>query len=165
MAAAYMDGYFIFSRAKTGYMPFSSSESDTIYHKKGGYMMERYSIIWQENGQEWLPYFIWGDILTSFEAGEGIEADETNLLKGILYELDAEPKFPIKREILIGLLDELMYIFNYQSLEKMILDVAAHTRDRNGSVPSQIMLEAGNNLMPDSTKIKSDIAYDLAANE
>ncbi len=119
--------------------------------------MERYSIVWQENGQEWLPYFIWGDMLASFEAGEEIEAEETNLLKGILYELDAEPKFPVKRETLVDLLDELMYIFNYQSLEEMILDVAAHTRDRNGSVPSQIMLEAGSRLIPDSTKIKSDL--------
>ena len=131
--------------------------------------MQRYNIVWQEKrlqgGEyEWLPFFIWGDMLDSFEAREEIEIDEDNLLKGILYELDAPPKFPVKRETLLDLLDKLKDVFNYQSLEWMILDTAADTRDINGSVPSQIMLETGSKLIPGSTKIKDDLSVDIAIN-
>jgi hypothetical protein len=129
--------------------------------------MEKYSIVWQEqkDGGEWLPFFIWGDTLTAFEYNGTIEVNEDNLLKGILYELYAPPKFPVKRERLINLLDIIRDTFRYDSLEYLILDAAADTRFINGNVPSQIMLEAGSKLMPDSTKIKDDLANDMAINE
>ena len=127
--------------------------------------MDRYSIVWKEYKDGWLPYFIWGDKLAAFEAEGEMDVDEEHLLKGILYEWNGEPMFPmVERETLLDILDEIREIFNYQSLEKMIVDVAAHTRDRNGSIPSQIMLEAGSSILPDSSMIKDDLSLDKKMN-
>jgi len=45
----------------------------------------------------------------------------------------------------------------------MILDVAYNVREKNGNGASRIILEVGNNLMPQSSKIKSDLVCDLWA--
>jgi len=43
----------------------------------------------------------------------------------------------------------------------MILDVAASLREKNGSSASRIVLEVGKELVPQSSRIKSDLVCDL----
>jgi hypothetical protein len=45
----------------------------------------------------------------------------------------------------------------------MILNVAARIREDNGNSVSRIVLEVGKNLMPESSKIKCDLIFDLWA--
>lgn len=144
---------------------------------------ERYSIVWQECGtnsrhavrfyvpgyEGYLPFFVWGQELERLENKQSVELREEHLLKGILYglyEFDHNPKpwhQKKDRETLLYLLDVLGNGFKYENPEKMILDVAYNVREKNGNGASRIILEVGNNLMPQSSKIKSDLVCDLWA--
>ena len=144
---------------------------------------ERHSIVWQECGtnsryaerfyvpdyEGYLPFFVWGQELEKLENKQSVELREEHLLKGILYglyEFDHNPKpwhQKKDRETLLYLLDVLGNGFKYDNPEKMILDVAYNVRDKNGNGASRIILEVGNNLMPQSSKIKSDLICDLWA--
>ena len=143
--------------------------------------LERYSLIWQECGSNsrtaqrffvpgyegYLPFFIWGDELEAIERKEKVELREEQLLKGILYglyEFDRNPRSWNRkkdRETLLYLLDALENGFKFESPEKMILDVAHSLRETNGNGASRIALEVGNELIPQSSKIKSDLILDL----
>ena len=145
--------------------------------------LEKYSIIWQECGSNsrtaqrffvpgydgYLPFFVCGDDLAAFERKEKVELKEEHLLKGILYglyEFDHDPKpwnRKKDRETLLYLLDVLGNGFKYESPEKMILDIAYSIREKNGNSASRHVLEVGNNLIPESSKIKSDLICDLWA--
>jgi hypothetical protein len=153
--------------------------------KLGDGMMapERYSIIWQECGansrtaqrffvpgyEGYLPFFLWGAELEAIEKKEKVELREEHLLKGILYglyEFDHSPKpwhRKKDRETLLYLLDVLGNGFKSESPEKMILDVAYSLREKNGHGASRIVLKVGNDLIPQSSKIKSDLICDLWA--
>ena len=140
-------------------------------------MAERYSTIWQEceensriakrffvPGYEGcLPFLLWGDDLAALERKEKVELREDHLLKGILYglyEFDHKPSVWHKRkdrETLLYLLDVLQKGFKYESLEKMILDVAGDIGEKHGPGANRIVLEVGNDLVPNSSKIKSDL--------
>lgn len=142
---------------------------------------EKYSIVWQECGAKnrtaerffvpgyegYLPFFVWGNDLATLEKKEKVELREEHLLKGILYglyEFDHNPNpwhRKKDRETLLYLLDVLGNGFNYESPEKMILDVAYSLREKNGNSASRIVLEVGNELIPKSSKIKSDLICDL----
>lgn len=144
---------------------------------------ERYSIVWQECGtnsrhaerfyvpgyEGYLPFFVWGQELERLENKQSVELREEHLLKGILYglyEFDHNPKpWHQKKDLetLLYLLDVLGNGFKYENPEKMILDVAYNVREKNGNGASRIILEVGNNLMPQSSKIKSDLVCDLWA--
>jgi len=144
---------------------------------------ERYSIVWQECGtnsryaerfyipgyEGYLPFFVWGSELDGLENKENIELREEHLLKGILYGLyefdhQSKPWHQKKdKETLLHLLDVLRNGFKYDNLEKMVLDIAYSIREKNGNVASRIILEVGNNLIPQSSKIKSDLICDLWA--
>jgi len=144
---------------------------------------ERYSIVWQKCGtnsraaerffvpgyEGYLPFFIWGDELDAFEKKEKVEFREEHLLKGILYglyEFDHHPKpwhHKKDRETFLYLLDVLGNGFEFDSPEKMILDIAYGVREKNGNGASRIVLETGNNLIPQSSRIKSDLICDLWA--
>ncbi|MBF0377341.1 MAG: hypothetical protein HQK72_07635 [Desulfamplus sp.] len=143
----------------------------------------QYSVIWQKCGdnsglaerfyvpgyQGYLPFFIWGVELEAMERKERIELREDNLIKGILYglyEFDNAPKPWHQKEdkkTLLYLLDVLGNGFKFASPEKMILDIAYDVREKNGNTASHIILKVGNNLMPESSKIKSDLICDLWA--
>lgn len=145
--------------------------------------VERHSIVWQECGtnnrhaerfyvpdyEGYLPFFIWGQELERLENKQSVELREEHLLKGILYglyEFDRNPKpwhQMQDRKTLLYLLDVLGNGFNYENPEKMILDVAYNVRENNGNDASRIILEVGNDLMPQSSKIKSDLVCDLWA--
>ncbi len=144
---------------------------------------ERHSIVWQECGtgsryaerfyvpgyEGYLPFFIWGQELEQLEKNQSLELREGHLLKGILYglyEFDHNPKpwhQQKDRETLLYLLDVLGNGFKYDNPEKMILDIAFDVREKNGNGVSRIILEVGNNLIPQSSKIKSDLVCDLWA--
>lgn len=145
--------------------------------------IERYSIVWQECGtnsryaerfyvpgyEGYLPFFVCGQELDQIENKQSVELREEHLLKGILYglhEFDHNPKpwhQEKDRETLLYLLDVLGNGFKFDNPEKMILDVAQNVREKNGNNASRIILEVGNNLMPQSSKIKSDLVCDLWA--
>ena len=145
--------------------------------------IERYSIVWQECGtnsrhaerfyvpgyEGYLPFFVWGKELEQLENKQSVELREEHLLKGILYglyEFDHNPKpwhQKEDRETLLYLLDVLGNGFKFENPEKMILDVAYNVREKNGNGASRIILEVGNNLIPQSSKIKSDLVFDLWA--
>ena len=144
---------------------------------------ERHSIVWKECGansryaerffvpgfEGYLPFFIFGEELEKFENKKSVELKEDHLLKGILYglhEFDNSPKpwhQSKDRETLLYLLDILGNGFNFESPEDMILNVAARIREDNGNSVSRIVLEVGKNLMPESSKIKCDLIFDLWA--
>ncbi len=143
--------------------------------------MQRYSVIWQGCGanshyaerfhvpgyEGYLPFFIWGKELEGLENKKDFELREEHLLKGILYglyEFDRDPKpwhQKKDRETLLYLLDVLGNGFKFENPEKMILDVAYNVREKNGNYASRIILETGSNLVPQSSKIKSDLVCDL----
>jgi len=144
---------------------------------------ERYSIVWQECGTNsrtaerfyvagykgYLPFFIWGRDLDALENNQKVELREEHLLKGILYglyEFDRHPNPWLQkkdRKTLLYLLDVLGNGFKYDNPEKMILDVASSVREKNGNTASRKILEVGIGLIPQSSKIKSDLICDLWA--
>lgn len=144
---------------------------------------EKYSTVWQICGNNsqiaerffvpgydgYLPFFVWGEDLEALERKEKVELREEHLLKGILYglyEFDRNPKpwhRKEDRETLLFLLEVLGNGFKYENLEKMILDIAYSIKEKNGSRASRIVLEVGNDLIPQSSKIKSDLICDLWA--
>ena len=67
------------------------------------------------------------------------------------------------RGVLIYLLDILGKGFDFESREKTILDVASGMRENNWNGASRVVLEVGNELVPESSKIKSQLINDLWA--
>lgn len=144
---------------------------------------EKYAIVWQDCRKEdyiaqrfyvpgfkgYLPFFLSGTKLTTFENKEAIELNEENLLKGILiglYKIDHDPQpwhQKEDRETLLYLLDVLGKGFHFESPEMVILNVSASIREENGNSASRIVLEVGADLLPQSSKIKSDLIADLWA--
>lgn len=89
-----------------------------------------------------------------------------DLLKGILSGLyvdyQAKPWHQKKnRETLLDLLNYLQKGFKFKNRETMVLDIANVARKENGNTTSRIILEVGNTLMPQSSKIKSDLICTL----
>lgn len=139
----------------------------------------RFSLVWNQCGGNglaerfyvpgyngFLPFFISGSELTAMEKGEKIELHERALLEGILYglnEFDNDPKPWHRNEdrhTLTYLLDVLRNGFNFESPEKLLLDCAYNLRERNGSRGSRIVLLNGIELVPFSSKIRSDLICD-----
>lgn len=129
-------------------------------------MAERFLVPGYEG---YLPFFLWGDELAAFERKEKVRYREEQLLKGILFglnEFDFNPKLWHRKKdrgTLIRLLDILGNGFDFESPEKMILEVAFSMREKNWNSASRIVLEVGNDLIPQSSEIKSDLVGDLWA--
>lgn len=144
-------------------------------------MKSNYALVWKECSTSsdlarrfyvpeftgFLPFFIWGTDLENMERGIQIELNEQQLLKGILYGLyeyenNPKPWFDLKsRQTLLYLLDVLGKGFGFKDPEIMILDTAANIRELHGNEPSFKILDSGANLIPSSSKIKSDWILDL----
>ncbi len=145
--------------------------------------LEQFSIVWQECGpnsraaerffvpsyEGYLPFFVWGEDVNALQEKKAVELREEHLLKGLLYglyEFKRSPK-PWHREedqsTFYHLIKVLTKGFNFPSIEQMSLDVASNVREVNGNAASRIMLEGGNILVPESSKIKSDLICDLWA--
>ncbi len=110
-----------------------------------------------------LPFLVSGNGDEALKVG----LDEKHLLRGILYglyEFDHHPKpwhQKKDRETLLYLLDYLQEGFGCDSQEAMVLDVARDVRKECGNTTSRIVLEVGYTLIPQSSKIKSDLVFDL----
>ena len=114
-----------------------------------------------------LPFLVPGNVDEAASYMKITGVTELHLLKGILYglyEFDHSPKpwQPKKdRKILLSLLDYLRKGFGFDSQELMVLDVAGEVRREHGNGTSRIILEVGTALVPQSSKIKSDLVFDL----
>ncbi|HMS42794.1 MAG TPA: hypothetical protein PKE69_21370 [Pyrinomonadaceae bacterium] len=143
---------------------------------------EDYSLVWQKCSSDGklaekyfvpgfegsLPFLLSGNDILQFEEGK-VEVNEETLLKGIfigLFELENDPK-PWHRdkdkETYLYLLDVLGNGFGFKDPEQLILDVAASVRVKNGNTLSRIVLKTGLNLIPFSSKIRSDLVCDTWA--
>ena len=112
-----------------------------------------------------VPWFIWGKNLEKFKATNTFNLSEECLLKGILYGLS--PISPTigpmiyDEDVLLAILDKLQEGFKFKSREELILDTALNVRDINGVHLASAILRTGMNLLPESSKIKSDFIVSL----
>jgi len=140
-----------------------------------------YSIVWYECGENstlaerfyvpgfvgYLPFFVSGKEHERLENKEEIELREEHLLKGILYGINENEKKGVfwdaerGKETYLYLLEKLGKGFGFDDLEYLILSVAASARSKNGHAVSYSMLLTGNELLPDSSQIKSDLISDI----
>ena len=142
-----------------------------------------YTLVWKECGENspfarrfyvpnyvgYLPFFVYGTDFELLENGKNIELREEHLLKGIFfglheYEKDKKPWHNEHgKQTWLYLLDVLGNCFGFENPEKMVLDIAYDVRDKNGSNASFIILQVGHELIPDSSKIMSDLICDTWA--
>ena len=112
-----------------------------------------------------VPWFIWGKNLEKFKATNTFNLSEECLLKGILYGLSPSCTkvggIIYDEDVLLAILDKLQEGFKYKSRELLILDAALNVRDINGVHVANAILRTGMNLLPESSKIKSDYIVSL----
>lgn len=139
--------------------------------------IESYSMFWLPVGDDnryylvpddyydQVPWFIWGKNLEKFKATNSFNLSEECLLKGILYGLSPSCTkvggIIYDEDVLLAILDKLQAGFNSKSREELILDAALNVRDINGVHVANAILRTGMNLLPESSKIKSDYIVNL----
>jgi hypothetical protein len=120
-----------------------------------------YVILWQPKDSKYLPYFIDGEEFRNYQARKPVGLTEKDLVRGILHEYTNEDtEYPALKSSWLSILNDLTQSFEYESLEKLILDAASHTRTEHGCKPSKLMLESGTRMMPRSTQIREDLTLD-----
>ena len=120
-----------------------------------------YSILWQPSGTGFMPYFVDGQEHKNYEARRPVALSDRDLARGILHEYTNEDtEFPAIKGSWLSILNDLSNAFEYESLEKLILDAASHTRSVHGCKPSKLMLEGSAKLIPGSAKIREDLTLD-----
>lgn len=140
-----------------------------------------YTIVWKFMPDGWarglsqskapgvMPYFVDGEPYRKLQQKEGVELTSYALLCGILLCWFEDENFWIgqTRETMDGfleaLLEDLRRGFGIPSMEEMILNAAASVRDRHGPLHASRMLTAGNNILPTSARIRSDLIHDVWA--
>ena len=139
--------------------------------------IESYSMFWLPVGDDnryylvpddyydQVPWFIWGKNLEKFKATNTFNLSEECLLKGILYGLSPSCTkvggIFYDEDVLLAILDKLQEGFKFKSREELILDTALNVRDINGVHLANAILRTGMNLLPESSKIKSDYILSL----
>ena len=112
-----------------------------------------------------VPWFIWGENLEKFEATNTFNLKQECLMKGILYGLSPSCTkvggIIYDEDVLLAILDKLQEGFKFKSREELILDTALNVRDINGVHLANAILRTGMNLLPESSKIKSDYIVSL----
>ena len=112
-----------------------------------------------------LPWFVWGENLEKFKATNAFNLSEESLLKGILYGLSpSSPKIGgiiYDEDVLLAILDKLQEGFKFESREQLIIDTMLNVRSINGVNVANAILKTGMNLLPESSKIKSDYIVTL----
>ena len=112
-----------------------------------------------------VPWFVWGENAEKLKATNTCDLSEECLLKGILYGLSpSSPKLGAMiydEDVLLAILDKLQEGFKYKSRELLILDAALDVRSINGVYVANAILRTGMNLLPESSKIKSDYILSL----
>lgn len=139
--------------------------------------MKEYSIIWKQFSKDSkvgehlniqqdfaLPYFVDGKDKQKFKNSNLNELSQIHLLRGILVGFFDNPPIvntEIFKDHVKPILYDLQSHFEYESLEKLILNIAAYIRKENGDRASFKALLAGTEICPDSSKIKFDYCADL----
>lgn len=114
-----------------------------------------------------MPYFVGGAAFERMERKQGVTLDAYMLVCGILitwfdpgkYCMDGSPD-PL-REFLLVVLEDIRRVFEADSLEQLILDVASKVRADHGSLPASRMLTTGCDILPESAFIHSDLIMDV----
>jgi len=151
-----------------------------ITRKSDTLTKEPFTVVWQECGEDseyarrfgvadfdgYLPFFLSGEEVSKIESDDGVMLTERHLLLGILYGLNIAGKGSIRlreqdEEVLISLVDTLSEGYGFETIEEMIIDASTRIRNINGTHPSQLMLETGNKLVPESDQIKEHLILDL----
>jgi len=142
-----------------------------------GTTTQNYAIVWQEItstsniAKEFnlkiggdIPYLIYGQNLIDIKSERTVPLDEFMLLTGILTNWSFHnPKIDRQKndDLWRILLDRLRLGFKFLTTEKMILDVAYKLREDLGAEVSCKVLITGAELIPNSSKIKSDLVLDI----
>jgi len=138
--------------------------------------IEPYSLWWLPAGKDnryylfpddyydHVPWFTWGENLKQFKAGvKGL--NEECLLKGILYGLSPSTTIVggifFDKEVLLTILGRLQEGYGFENREQLILDTSLNVRNINGVYVASAILRTGMNLVPESSKIKSDFIVSL----
>jgi len=114
-----------------------------------------------------MPYFVGGEAFERMEQKQGVTLGPYMLICGILrtwfepdkYCMDGSPD--MLREFLLVVLEDIRRMFNADSLEQLILDVASKVRSDHGSLPASRILTAGCDIFPESAFIHSDLIMDV----
>ena len=138
--------------------------------------IESYSLWWLPAGKDnryylfpddyydHVPWFTWGENLKQFKAGAN-SLNEECLLKGILYGLSPSTTIVsgiiFDKEVLLTILGRLEEGYGFENKEQLILDTALNIRNINGVYVASAILRTGMNLVPESSKIKSDYIVSL----
>jgi len=140
-------------------------------------MKKEYSIIWksfqassdlgEHLGAEKdfsFPYFIDGDDKEKFEKGALNNLAEIHLLRGLLIGyFDNPPTIDTNysKKLFHKAIEDLRIHFDFETTEKLILDIASFIRRENGDYASHIALRTGLEIIPDNSKIRFDLCVDL----
>ncbi|RLA69070.1 MAG: hypothetical protein DRG09_06640 [Epsilonproteobacteria bacterium] len=120
-----------------------------------------YAILWQPKDNKYLPFFVDGEEFKNYQARRPVGLSDKDLIKGILHEYTNEDtEYPTLKSSWLSILSDLTQSFEYESLEKLILDAASHTRTEHGCKASKLMLEGGIKLIPRSAQIREDLTLD-----
>lgn len=145
---------------------------------------EKCTVVWQEvssvdntllgvsdiNHTGYLPFYLSGNEITKLNNG-GVSLEPKHLLFGIflgLHDLEkrASTNFWIQdtdKKQLLEILSALQKYFEKESLEIMIKDVAYVVGKQNGSAIKNIILNVGLTLVPNSSRIKAELAMNSPA--
>jgi len=153
----------------------SESVFSIIQESKG------HSIVWQifdknseiakkftVSGDISLPYFLSADQAENLKNKIPFSVGTYELLVGLLIEYFSPPPMtathkikPYFNDILQDLLEEFKKEFGYSSIEECIGVVAATLKAKSGYLPSYRVLKTGVELVPESSKLKSDLVMNI----
>lgn len=111
-----------------------------------------------------LPYFIEGVAKEEFETGQLKGFQHFELLLGLLVGFhDLPPSIDIEysKSLFPKVLEDLRLYYGIETLESLILDASSYLRRYQGDVTSLDALDAGLQIIPNSSKILFDYCVDL----
>ena len=139
------------------------------------------AILWEPIPAEWarfringpapvrLPHFVSSEDLLKHNTAQALVLDETMLFLGVLHTWSEEGPVPFSagqsslEQYLKRLLYNLCLRSDFDSLEVMVLALAARVREQNGRLPALKMLMTGYRLLPRSAAIRGDLIMDVWA--
>jgi len=114
-----------------------------------------------------MPYFVGGEAFERMEQKQGVTLDSYMLICGILAAWFEPDKYCMDgssdklREFLLVVLEDIRRVYEADSLEQLILDVASKVRADHGSLPASRILTAGCDIFPENSFIHSDLIMDV----
>lgn len=139
--------------------------------------MKQFSIVWKHFSKESdlgihlsaeedfaLPFFVDGNDKQKFEESKLAELSEIHLLRGTLVAYNDNPpatNTTIFKKSARQIIEDLRIHFQFDTTEKLIVDISAYMRQENGDIVSYRALLAGTEILPESSVIKFDCCSDL----